>query len=209
MFTPTICDISHVMFFFNNFFMTKFWSSLVEVLLSELHFTVSIKTTLTQHTSVYITKVPHRWRVWKVTKFTVSLGTVCCQIFSGCASSGAHILAHHAYQLSILLVARVAEKSSPSNLNCIQIEISASNFIPKCMQFLLQNGKCRTLHITFSVLKKFIATWTKLFDAAIQFKSMACIIVARKNINVCSHKWSKTKFKHQMQTNWCQYWIQH
>ena len=52
------------------------------------------------------------------------------------------------------VVKRVAENSNPSNLDCIQIEISASNLMPKCMQFLSQNEHCRILPIfciTFSV----------------------------------------------------------
>ena len=37
---------------------------------------------------------------------------------------------------------RVAEKSNPSNLDCIQIEISASNLMAKFTQFWLQNEYC-------------------------------------------------------------------
>ena len=56
-----------------------------------------------------------------------------------------------------LLPTRVAEKSNPSNLDFIQIEISASNLMPKFTQFLSQNGHCcilRLLCITFSVFTK-------------------------------------------------------
>ena len=55
---------------------------------------------------------------------------------------------------------RVAEKSYP---DCIQIEISASNLMPKFTHFLSQNGQCRILRlscITFSVLTK---TYCKLY----------------------------------------------
>ena len=43
-----------------------------------------------------------------------------------------------------MVLNRVAEKSNPSNLDCIQIEISASNLMTKCTQFLSQNGYCHT-----------------------------------------------------------------
>ena len=52
---------------------------------------------------------------------------------------------------------RVAEKSYPSYPDCIQIEISASNWMPKFTHFLSQNGQCCILRlscITFSLLTK-------------------------------------------------------
>ena len=48
-----------------------------------------------------------------------------------------------------VLWSRVAEKSNPSNLDCIQIEISASNFMTKIYSVVLQNGYCHILRLYF------------------------------------------------------------
>ena len=52
---------------------------------------------------------------------------------------------------------RVAEKSYPSYPDCIQIEISSSNLMPKFTHFLSQNGQCRIVRLScvkFSILTK-------------------------------------------------------
>ena len=69
------------------------------------------------------------------------------------------------------VVKRVAEKSNPSNLDCIQIEISASNLMPKFTHFLSQNGQCRILRlscITFSVLTKIYCKLYKIIGCSLK-----------------------------------------
>ena len=65
--------------------------------------------------------------------------------------------------IAVQCITRVAEKLYPSYPDCIQIEISASNLMPKFTHFLSQNVQCRILRfscITFSVLTK---TYCKLY----------------------------------------------
>ena len=68
----------------------------------------------------------------------------------------------------------MAEKSNPSNMDCIQIEIFASNLSPKYTNLLLQTKKK--------------ATCTIFLDAAIQlrrsgFNMVSCIQSVSREIN--------------------------
>ena len=77
--------------------------------------------------------------------------------------------------------ARVAEKLYPSYLDCIQIEISASNLIKKVWLFLSQNVYRHIFDFFVSHLvynPKFIENCTKVLDAAKQFPSSGLSIVA-------------------------------
>ena len=109
--------------------------------------------------------------------------------------------------LSTRPTGRVAEKSNPSNLDCIQIEISASNLMPKFTQFLSQNEHCRMFRlfcITFSVLTKFNCKLYKLIGCrhtvykywmqhcCLYTKCFQCEQLSYKSNNRCRPTCSKT-----------------
>ena len=76
---------------------------------------------------------------------------------------------------------RVADMSNPSNLNCIQIQISASNLMPKFTQFCHKMGMIAfnaffVYHLVY--LPKCIANCSKVLDAVIQLRSIGGSIVS-------------------------------
>ena len=46
---------------------------------------------------------------------------------------------------------RVAEKSNPSNPDCIQIEFNSSSLMPKLTHFLLPNGQSHILRLLYNM----------------------------------------------------------
>ena len=87
--------------------------------------------------------------------------------------------------------ARVAEKSNPSNLDCIQIEISASNLLPK-------------LTHVFCFVAKLVLQNVLLFCINLVYKQKLYKINNRYR-RICN----KTECKCWRQTNFRQYLMQH
>ena len=95
--------------------------------------------------------------------------------------SCSHLKYRSVRQGALSLLARVAEKSYLSYQDCIQIEISASNFMTSFTQFVLHHLQCFivgffVLHLKYYL--QYIANCTKVLDAGKYLASIGCSRIA-------------------------------